>query len=253
MCLLLKCNLAEFTSEWENVNGTDSFEHCDVEAMWTVFSQKYDECVMKHVPKSRPKKGCKPKPLWMTSETLLHIKRKRHAWNKYLATRRTEDFEQYKRVRNITNEYVKTTKWDYEKNISQKIKTEPKQFWRYVKSKTKSVDGVFNLKNEDGTFTKSDKEKAELLNGFFSTVFTKENLETLPEVTEKEVLEDLQDIHVSETEVLCTSHLQPRPPRGRGIAGILTFLFPKPGYMPSTAGILLWSKPCESPRSNPGR
>ena len=200
--LYRKCNLAEFTSEWENVDWTDSFEHCDVEEMWTVFSQKYDECVMKHVPKSRPKKGCKPKPLWMTSETLLHIKRKRHAWNKYLATRRTEDFEQYKRVRNITNEYVKTTKRDYEKNISQKVKTEPKQFWRYVKSKTKSVDGVFNLKNEDGTFTKSDKEKAELLNGFFSTVFTKENLETLPELTEKEVLEDLQDIHVSETEVL---------------------------------------------------
>ena len=34
--------------------------------------------------------------LWMTSETLLHIERKRHAWNKYLATNRTEDFEKHK-------------------------------------------------------------------------------------------------------------------------------------------------------------
>ena len=40
------------------------------------------------------------------------------------------------------------------------------------------------------------------MNDFFSTVFTKENLETLPEVTEKEVRSDLEDILISETEVL---------------------------------------------------
>ena len=90
--------------------------------MWTLFAQKYDDGVKQYVPKSKPKKGCKPKPLWMTSETLLHIKRKRHAWNKYLATRRMEDFEEYKRVRNETNDYVKNTKRDYERCISQKVK-----------------------------------------------------------------------------------------------------------------------------------
>ena len=76
----------------------------------------------------------------------MQFKRKRHAWNKYLATRGMEDFEGYKRVRNGTNGYVKTTKRDYERCISKKVKKELKQFWRYVKSKTKSVGGVFNLK-----------------------------------------------------------------------------------------------------------
>ena len=33
----------------------------------------------------------------------------------------------------------------------------------------------------------------------------------------------------------------------RVIAGILTFLFAKPGYMPSTAVTFLWSKPCKGP------
>ena len=125
-----------------------------------------------------------------------------HAWNKYLATRRMEDFEEYKRVRNETNDYVKNTKRDYERCVSQKVKKEPKQFWRYVKSKTKSVGGVFNLKNENGVFTKSEAEKAELLNDFFSSVFTKENLDTLPEVTDKEVLSELDNIVISESEVL---------------------------------------------------
>ena len=200
--LYRKCDLAEFASEWENVDWTSTLENCNTEEMWTLFAQKYDDCFKKYVPKSRPKKGCKPKPLWMTSETLLHIKRKRHAWNKYLATRRTDDFEEYKRVRNGTNDYVKTSKRNYERSISQKVKNEPKQFWRYVKSKTKSVSGVSNLKNEDGVFAKSEAEKAELLNNFFSSVFTKENLETLPEGTDKEVLSDLEDIVISESEVL---------------------------------------------------
>ena len=200
--LYRKCDLAEFASEWENVDWTSTLENCNTEEMWTLFAQKYDDCVKKYVPKSRPKKGCKPKPLWMTSETLLHIKRKRHVWNKYLATRRTEDFEEYKQVRNGTNDYVKTSKRNYERTISQKVKNEPKQFWRYVKSKTKSVGGVSNLKNEDGVFAKSEAEKAELLNNFFSSVFTKENLETLPEVTDKEVLSDIEDIVISESEVL---------------------------------------------------
>ena len=41
-----------------------------------------------------------------------------------------------------------------------------------------------------------------LLNDFFSSVFTKENLEILPEVTDKELLSDLEDIVISESEVL---------------------------------------------------
>ena len=67
--------------------------------------------------------------------------------------------------------------------------------------KTKSLSGVCNLKTGDGSFTKSNKEKAELLNIFFTTVFTKENLETLPEVTDRVVKSNLENIVISDTEV----------------------------------------------------
>ena len=87
-----------------------------------------------------------------------------------------EDFEEYKWVRNVTNDYVKNTKRDYERCTSQKVKKEPKQFWRYVKSKTQSVGGVFNLKNDNGVFTKSEAEKVELLNDLFLICFYKREL-----------------------------------------------------------------------------
>ena len=128
--LYRKCDLDQFAAEWENVDWPNIFENNSIEDMWCTFSKKFNDCVEKYVPKSKPKKGSKPKPLWMTSEALLHIKRKRHAWNRYLATKRREDFEHYKQVRNVANEYVKSTKRDYERNISQKVKNEPKHFWR---------------------------------------------------------------------------------------------------------------------------
>ena len=67
----------------------------------------------------------------MTSGTLLHIKIKCHAWNQYLATKRTKYFVEYKRVRNVTNDYVKTINRDYEMSISQKVKKDSRQFLRY--------------------------------------------------------------------------------------------------------------------------
>ena len=127
--------------------------------MWTFFLQKYDECVSKYVPKSKPKKVCKPDHSWRSHEALVHIERKRHAWNKYLAARRIEDFNEYKRVRNLTNEFVKSSKKSYEKKCIQNVKNEPKQFWRY-----------------------------------FYTIFTKENFDSLPDVTDKPVNNDLENI-----------------------------------------------------------
>ena len=58
------------------------------------------------------------------------------------------------------------------------------------------------MKTGDGSFTKSNKEKAEVLNNFFTTVFNKENLETLTEVTERVVENNLENIVISDTEVL---------------------------------------------------
>ena len=65
--LYRKCELADFASDWGNV---DWIEKGNTEEMWTLYAQKYDECVKKYVPKSKPRKGCRPKPLWITSETV---------------------------------------------------------------------------------------------------------------------------------------------------------------------------------------
>ena len=63
----------------------------------------------------------------------------------------------------------------FENKIARNIKSSPKQFWAYVKSRTKSRSGIPGLKKADGKVAKEPLEKAEALNNFFSSVFTKED------------------------------------------------------------------------------
>lgn len=180
-----KCDLKSFPRDLNDVDWEEEFKNMDIEEMLKFLSSKFNALVDKHVLKSVPRKGSKPKPLWMKG-ILKHIKLKRHAWNKYLATRRQRDFEEYKLIRNITNDFAKPAKRNRERLISTKAKTEPKHFWQYVQKKTKSKISVHvvNLEKPDGSHTINDQEKA-VLNDFFTKVFTSENLTNKPDIEDK--------------------------------------------------------------------
>ena len=60
--------------------------------------------------------------------------------------------------------------------------------------KTKS--GVADLHKEDGSTTTNDQEKAEVLNDFFVSVFTRENLDHIPEFSPGNVENTLNDIDI---------------------------------------------------------
>ena len=64
--------------------------------------------------------------------------------------------------------------------LAKKVKTNPKAFYAYVSSKQKPKDGVANLLKPDGSLTENDMEKADVLNAFFSSVFTREDLDNIP-------------------------------------------------------------------------
>ena len=63
--------------------------------------------------------------------------------------------------------------------LEEDLKQNPRKFWKYVKSKRIDNVGFHPLKN--GTHTVSDQVgKANILNSFFKSVFTKENTSNLP-------------------------------------------------------------------------
>ena len=64
--------------------------------------------------------------------------------------------------------------------IASEIKHNPKQFWKYVSSKTKSKGKIVDLHNPDGNLVTDDRGKAEILNNHFASVFTKEDKSYMP-------------------------------------------------------------------------
>ena len=83
--------------------------------------------------------------------------------------------------RNTATNEVRKAKRTFERNIAKESKENPKAFWRYVKRSMVSKVNVGNLKY-NGTTAETDTEKAELLNLFFSNVYTDENLANMPDV-----------------------------------------------------------------------
>ena len=119
----------------------------------------------------------------MTKKVLRIRKYKSVLWNKYHNSGSYNDLCEYKRVLNrATSEYKKLS-LALKKKLAGNVKTDPKSFYAYVRSKSKTKTSVGPLKNGDGVLVSDDLEMSEILNSYFGSVFTKENLsDNLPEV-----------------------------------------------------------------------
>lgn len=96
------------------------------------------------------------------------------------ATRRSSDYQVYTACRNSATNAIKMAKKSFEYNLATVCKNNPKVFWNYVNRRTKVKESVDDLKKLDGSKTASNVEKAQVLNDFFASVFTRENLHDLP-------------------------------------------------------------------------
>ena len=71
------------------------------------------------------------------------------------------------KCRNAQTEAVRNVTFSFEKNLVDGLASYPKQFWKYVHSKTKKIGGK---ERSDGSLTLGEIEMTEILNNFFSSV-----------------------------------------------------------------------------------
>jgi hypothetical protein len=72
-------------------------------------------------------------------------------------------------------------KQDFDKKMAKNIKSDPKTFYAYIRSKQKTRPTVGPLKREDNSIIDSDNEAATVMNEYFTSVFTQENIDNIPE------------------------------------------------------------------------
>ena len=149
---------------WENLHWTD------IEADYCSFKDTLAHLTIKCIPKVCPKK--KRSNIFMTREAMMLKNRKRRLWMEYTRSRDDISFARYVRCRNDLRRLTRNLRRNFEQRLVDNLKDNPKSFWRYVSSRTKSRSGVENLRSEDGELTTNDSEKAEALNRFYTAVCT---------------------------------------------------------------------------------
>ncbi|CAJ0962159.1 unnamed protein product [Ranitomeya imitator] len=90
----------------------------------------------------------------------------------------------------LSKKLIKAAKKETEKHIAKESKTNPKLFFNYINSKRIKTENVGPLKNSEERMVVDDEEKTNILNTFFSTVFTVENemLGEIPRNNENPIL-----------------------------------------------------------------
>ena len=123
-------------------------------------------------------KRCRKKHL--SKEAIRKIMLKQTMWRVYRRTRKEEDYAKYKEALNAATTEIRQSKRSYEQKLACNIKNDSKSFYAYVRSKQNVQDKVGPLEDSAGNIISQGFLMAEDLNGYFSSVFTKEDISSLP-------------------------------------------------------------------------
>ena len=128
-----------------------------------------DQCI----PRSRTKG--RTKNIYMNQTALRLRKKKRALWHEYAQTRDVIAHARYIRSRNDLRRLTRDLRTQFESRLVRDIKDNPKAFWRYTNTRLKVKSRIEDLSDGTGATASTDQEKAEVLNAYFSSVFTVED------------------------------------------------------------------------------
>jgi len=122
---------------------------------------------------------------WVNRKIKRLATKKQRAYNKARTTKCDADWARFKRLtkaqriecRNAYNSHIMDI-------ISPEIHQRPKRFWGFIKSRRCDNNGVAPLRGQDGLTYSDPKTKADILNKQFSSVFTQEPQDIMPDLGE---------------------------------------------------------------------
>ena len=101
-------------------------------------------------------------------------------WRVYKHTGKDQDYVVYKDALNAATNEVRKSKRNVELKLAQHIKSDSKNFYAYVRSKQNVRDKVGPLEDNAGDIITEGFLMVEEINMHFSSVFTREDISSLP-------------------------------------------------------------------------
>ena len=127
-------------------------------------------------------------------------RKKRKMWDKYKKSYSNEHYNLYKEILNQFNEEKYDAVKKFENNIISNKKTNPKRYYKYVSKKDKYLDRKISLKQNNVIIENNDK-CAEILNNYFSSVFTSGQSEIVNDLSAFPFVPDIEDVFITEEKI----------------------------------------------------
>jgi exonuclease III len=210
-----KGDYASFNSSLNSTNWEEMIGSLNTNQAWAKTEEVIQQLVSINVPKKKPYQQSKTPPKWMNKATSDKIKQKRKAYTKYLETRSQEDYRTYSRYRNQVKTHCRKAVRDFTKSLASEVKENPKAFYSYVRSRTKTREGIPDLKDCNEVLVSDDADKAKVLNNYFTSVFTADNDQQLPVFLERHFDHTISTAEITPDEVKKKlQHLKPNKSPG---------------------------------------
>ena len=142
------------------------------------FTKILELCMVGCIPtfKIRMKK----RSMYLSKDAIRLKDLKRRLWKKFKNSNSQYDRNRYVQTKNTLRTLTRSMRVQFESGIAGDIKTAPKKFWAYVKSRTKTRSKIPTLRRADGSNAVEANDKAETLNDFFISNFTEERINDMP-------------------------------------------------------------------------
>ena len=111
----------------------------------------------------------------LSNKALQTIRNKQRLWKLYRTTGNNDDYIKYKEALNATTKEFRSSRCMFEQKLETNIKKDSKSSFAYIRSKQCVYDSIGPLEGNNGAVKSNNKEMAESLNEYFSTVFTLED------------------------------------------------------------------------------
>ena len=144
---------------------------------WNILKYEIESIIDKFVPLKKQGKRSRKKHL--SKEAIRKIVFKQTMWMVYRRTRKDDDYANYEEALNLATTEIRKSKRTFEKKLADTIKNDSMSFYAYVRSKQKVPHKVGPLENNRGNIISDGFQMAEVLNEYFSSVFTTEDISSL--------------------------------------------------------------------------
>lgn len=198
-----KGNYEKLILELGSIDWGKEFYAKGVEEMWISFLKIVSAGRDRNIPKrGKGEKGIKQ--IWMKAKIIKLIKKRNKLWKNFRKAPSFEREVRYKNLRNCITLEIRRAKEAQERKIADGIRVDPKSFYAYIRSNSQSRVRVGPLNGAHGDIVSDDLEMARILNGYFSSTFTTEDVSRLPKPSLK-VLKgrnlELKDASITEDKI----------------------------------------------------